>query len=244
MQGLKDPEACFTPPPAAVDTLPGGFDRIITLVRPLTSLETWLKTTNKVDANDYDSEEEAQVEEVDADDLDFQNSQQQSSAAQNRIEYPDELLTVGTDETYRVSCIEELWKPFQSGYEFRLARQMLDSNLSKKAIDEFFNEGLARTPPPVNTSREDSVCFTSAYSYSKLLDDLDPDLSTRSWKIMAVDHVGIGLIEFRYRSIEAMIRNIFKQPAHEPYMVYKPVKEYQYSTSSGYRLLSGLHTGE
>src|SRR5690606_1054627 len=51
MQGLKDPEARFTPPPAPVGTLPGGFDRIIALVRPLTSLETRLKTTNKVDAN-------------------------------------------------------------------------------------------------------------------------------------------------------------------------------------------------
>src|SRR5690606_31993275 len=81
------------------------------------------------------------------------------------------------------------------------------------------------------------------YTLSKLFDDLDPDLNIDSWKIMAVDHVGTGLVEFRYRNMEAMVRSIFKQPSHEPYMVYSLVKEYD-RPDKGYCLLSGIHTGD
>ena len=242
---LVDPSARFTPPPAPVGTVPDGYEQLVQLSRPLTSLETRLKMTNKVIEQDYDSFDEGE----DLDDvsglrpMEIDSENLFSSSAQHQLEYPDNILIIGINETYRRSCFQDLWKPFRSGYEFKLARWMVDANLSKKSIDRFFNKGLARTPPPVNPGKADGVCYTSAYTFSKLLDDLDPDLNIHSWKPKAVEYVGTGLVEFRYCGIEAMIRSIFKQPSHEPYMVYKPIKEYD-GPDKRYRLFSGLHTGD
>lgn len=252
MDRLVDPNIHVNPLPAPVGTVPDGYDQLVQLSHPLTSFETRLKTTNRVEEEDYDSPEE--LEGVDsglamdidtAVDLDTTMDLDMDwlPTAQHQINYPDDVLILGIDETYRTRIIQDIWKPFRSGYEFRLARWFVDANVPKRHIDSFFNDGLARTPPPVTPGGADGESFTSAYTLAKLLDDLDPDLSINSWKIMAVDHVGTGLIEFRYRSVEAMIRNIFKQPSHEPYMVYMPVKDYD-GPDRGYRLLSGIHTGD
>ncbi|RPA70824.1 hypothetical protein BJ508DRAFT_316173 [Ascobolus immersus RN42] len=104
-----------------------------------------------------------------------------------------------------------------SGYEFKLAKWMLDSNLPKVAINRFFNSGLARVPP-LNADNTEGTCFTSAYTLGPLLDQLDPELNIKAWDRAAVDHYGTGLIEFRHRPVDRMIRHIFKQPAHAPYM--------------------------
>src|SRR5690606_37318896 len=268
MEKLASNSARFTPPPAPVGTVPDGYERLIQLARPLTSLTTRITTTNQVDEQDYDSPDEITEDLADDPtgdlaanhmltggvreslglniDLDSRMADiEQLSTAQHRTAFPGDILIVGIDEIYRTDCFQDIWKPFKSGYEFKLARWIVDTNLSKKAIDRFFNECLARTPPPAsaNPGGVEVDCFTSAYTLSKLLDDLDPDLNIDSWKIMAVDHVGTGLVEFRYRSVEAMVRSIFKQPSHEPYMVYSPVKEYD-GPDKGYRLLSGIHTGD
>jgi hypothetical protein len=235
---LVDPNVHFTPPPAPVGTVPDGYDRImVELLRPLTSLETRLMTSNNVEEEDYDSPDEADGTGMDLDELD------PSMAAQHLVEFPGEIIVIGVDEGNRKDCLDltTLWRPCRSGYEFKLARWMMDANLSKQSIDRFFNEGLARIPPP-NADGSEGTCYTSAYTFCNLLDNLDSALNIHSWKPMAVDHVGTGLIEFRYRSVEAMIRHIFKQPSHAPYMIYKPIQEFD-GVEKKYKLLSDLHTG-
>ena len=231
-----DPTTELTPPPAPVGTVPDGYERImVELQRPLTSLETRVTTTNQVEDDDYDS--------LDEDDGDMPVPPMESELhdmgpAQHLVEFPVDVEVVGIDNSARYPAFEALWQPFRSGYEFKLARWMMDANLSKQSIDRFFNEDLARTPPPNHDGTEGN-CFTSAYTLSNQLDKLDSDLAISSWKKWAVDHTGFGLIEFRYREVETMIRHIFKQPSHEPYMVYKPIQEFSDLTKE-YRLLSDL----
>jgi hypothetical protein len=196
-----------------------------------------------VEEEDYDSPDEMDAD-GSAELMDLDDPEDPlMAAAQHQVEFPGEVEVIRDDKDNRNNCLDlkSLWMPFRSGYEFKLARWMMDANLTKQSIDRFFNEGLARTPPP-NADGTEGTNYTSAYTFCNLLDNLDSALSIRSWKIMAVDHVGTGLIEFRYRSVEAMIRHIFKQPSHAPYIVYKPVQEFE-SAEKRYRLLSDLHTG-
>lgn len=247
---LADPNNRITPGSPPVGTVPDGFRTVLALMRPLTSLETRITTTYQEENDDFDSdasaaEDDGQGSHQDQDQprlddhLDTPDEPFNNSPVTRREEYPGELTIVGTDMSERQITLDTLWYPFRNGYEFQLARWMMDSNLSKASIDKFFNLGLAREPPK-NFDDTEGVCYTSAYTLSNILDIIDPDLSITSWKLMAVDHVGTGLIEFRYRSLETMIRHIFKQPSHADYMVYKPVKEFD---SNGYRLVSEMHTG-
>lgn len=240
LEKLVDPAVQVTPPPAPVGTVPDGYERImVQLVRPLTSLETRVTTTNQVEDDDYDSpDEDGSNVEMPVDPI-LMNDK---APALHLVEFPVDVKVVGVDNTTRYPAFNGLWRPFRSGYEFKLARWMMDANLSKQSIDRFFNEDLARTPP-INHDGTEGTCFTSAYTLSNLLDDLDSELHISSWKKWAVDHTGIGLIEFRYREVETMIRHIFKQPSHEPYMVYKPVQEFSGPTKE-YRLLSDLYTAD
>lgn len=224
---------------------------LIGLMRPLTSLETRLRTTNQIDENDYDSDDDSGPTN---DDFVMQTSEPESSsqqeppsapppaATQHLEEYPTEVKEIGIDMSNQSFDLATLWRPFRNGYEFKLARWFMDAMVSKKWIDLFFNDGLAREPPP-NMDGSEGECFTSSYTLCNLLDDLDPDLAPSSWKPWAIDHHGVGLIEFRYRSVEKMIRHIFKQQSHTPYMVYKPVREYT-AADKEYRLFSELHTAE
>jgi len=250
LEKLVDPAVELTPPPAPVGTVPDGYERIMMeLRRPLTSLETRVTTTNQVEDDDYDSPDELEDDDnIDVDMSAFDSVSASASAisdkapAQHLVEFPADVEVVGIDNATRYPAFETLWRPFRSGYEFRLARWMMDSNLSKQSINRYFNEDLARTPPP-NRDGTEGTCFTSAYTLGNMFDDLDSDLGISAWKKWAVDHTGVGLIEFRYRGVEIMIRHIFKQPSHEPYMVYKPIREYSDSTKE-YRLLSDLHTAD
>ena len=225
MEKLASDSARFTPPLALVGTVPDGYERLIQLARPLTSLITRITTTNQVDEQDYDSPDKITEDLANdpigdlADDLaanymltgsmrgplrldiDLDSRMEdveQLSTAQHWTAFPDDILIIGIDEIYQTDCFRDIWKPFKNRYEFKLACWMVDANLSKKAIYRFFNEGLARTPPPAsdNPSGAEIDCFTSVYTLSKLLDDLDPDLNIDSWKVMVVDHVGTGLVEF------------------------------------------------
>lgn len=214
--------------------LPSNFERILHLIHPLTSLDTRITTSIQAQEQDYDSDDQqdpAQDPQV----------PDQTPEPRSRIElYPDEPLVTGTDLSYHAQGKDGLWAPFRSGYEFKLAKWILDSNLPKVAINRFFNSGLARVPPN-NEDGTEGTCFTSAYTLGRLLDQLDPELNIKGWERAAVDHYGSGLIEFRYRPLERMIRHIFQQPSHADYMEYMPYKEFR--TSSGYRMYSEMSSG-
>lgn len=180
-------------------------------------------------------------------DLDGEGVQTQSVGGMDGTfveSYPEEVKVLRVDNSERDTYLdgEKTWLPFSSGYEFKLARWMLEAGIAKTHIQNFFNWGLARTPPP-NDDGSAGSCFASPYSLDKKLDILDPDLGMKSWTTKAVRHEGTGLIEFKYRSVEKMIRHIFKQPHHADYMIYKPVREYD-TAEKQYRLIGDIHTAE
>lgn len=213
------------------------FTRVLHLLRPLTSLVTRIHTSLDLEAADYDSDPEPEPQtsgEAHSHSETDSSPEESQKPPPSRIEhYPTQPTVLRVEES--TPDQEALWYPFRSGYEFKLAKWMMDSNLSKAQIDAFFNKGLARVPP-VNSDESEGTCFTSSYTLGNLLDGLDEDLNIDSWHRAAVDHYGTGLIEFRYRSLEKMIRHIFAQQSHEDYMVYMPYKEFDSAT--GYRIYS------
>ena len=258
---MNDPSVYIAPPPASAragnvaDTYERIFEQLVELEYPITSLATRITTSNLVEVDDYDSADAS--EEENGGDHDMDNSMDSDAimmdvgeipeslglpASQHVEEFPMEVEIVEVDATKRYPVLGDLWRPFRSGYEFKMAHWMLDANVLKVMIDRFFNEDLARTPPRTIEGAE-GTCFTSAHTLGHLLDDLDPALKISAWKIYAINHVGVGLIKFRYREIGSMIHHIFNQPSHEPYMLYKPTWEFS-GPEKGYRLLNNLHMAD
>ncbi|RPA70642.1 hypothetical protein BJ508DRAFT_219118, partial [Ascobolus immersus RN42] len=63
-----------------------------------------------------------------------------------------------------------------------------------------------------------------------------------SWHKYSVKHEGAGYVDFRYREIIDVIRSIFKQPSHAPYIVYTPQKDYREENSVRTRIYSEAYT--
>lgn len=225
------------PTPDGDDITTGRYSRIvIKLARPLTSLETRITTSIQVQNQDFDSDNE---EDVSGASSSSDAAPKEAVKPPNRIEeFPTPVKVLKEDMSAYDISIENIWDPYRGGYEFKLARWMNDANLPKSLVDRFFNEGHAREPP-LNVDGTEGICFTSAYTFDNLLDQMDPDVSINSWERKAVKHHGVN-IEFRHRSVEAMIRHILRQPAHRDYTVYTPIKEFD--GESGYRVYSELHT--
>src|SRR5690606_9540128 len=175
MEKLASDSARFTPPLSPVGTVSDGYERLIQLARPLTSLTTRITTTNQVDEQDYDSPDEITEDLADDPtgdlaanhmltgsmheslrldtDLDSRMADiEKLSTAQHRTAFPNDILIVGIDEIYRTACFQDIWKPFRSGYEFKLACWIVDANLSKKTTHCIVIKGLVRTPPPASAN--------------------------------------------------------------------------------------------
>ena len=219
------------------------FQRVLHLLRPLTSLDTRIKTTLETQDADYDSDPLEEPADIITPVVEIPRrthaDEKEKEVEENglRENYPDTPTIIGEGQTEDSMRGDSPWHPFRSGYEFKLAKWMMDSNLSKVQIDSFFNKGLARVPP-ANADGSAGSCFTSAYTLGQLLDKVDDGLGKDSWDGACVDHPGAGLIEFRYRSLEEMIRHIFKQASHADYMTYMPYKDYHRKT--GYRIYSEM----
>ena len=226
---------------------PSRFQRILHLLRPLTSLVTRITTTTETQDADYDSDPLEQPQDFFTPDPDLPTPSEEDEPTRKAGDteyretfgYEPTIFGEGTPDTRPTR--DSPWYPFRSGYEFKLAKWMMDANLSKSQIDAFFNKGLARAPP-TNPDGSEGTCFTSAHTLGQLLDQVDPDLAMDKWTPVAVDHHGAGLIEFRYRSLENIIRHIFKQASHADYMTYMPYKEYHRKT--GYRLYSEMASAQ
>ena len=248
LAGEASPYIDFAPPVPPAEPTPDGDDVttgryariVIQLARPLTSLETRITTSIQVESQDFDSDNEDEAESASAGASASSSSvKHRAVKPPNRIEeFPTPVTILREDLSAYNITLTNIWDPFRSGYEFRLARFMNDANLPKNLVDRFFNDGLAREPP-LNRDGTEGTCFTSAYTFGNLLDRMDPDVSIHSWQRKAVKHHG-NLIEFRHRSVESMIRHILRQPAHRDYTVYAPIKEFD--SESGYRVYSELHT--
>lgn len=241
---LNNPAVVFPAPPPTADDLDPS--KIFDLHHSLHVNPSRVTTTNEVEDDDFDSDVEGTpLDEQPAGSMDLDDEQKtEETTGSFRVEYPGDIHELGTDNSMRETYLdkERIWLPFKSGYEFQLARWMLDAGLAKTHIQNFFNWGLARTPPP-NEDGTPGTCFTSPYILDNHLDILDPELGPKSWTTKAVRHEGTGLIEFKFRGLERMIRHIFKQPHHADYMIYKPVREFD-SPEQQYRVIGDMHTAE
>ena len=225
------------------------LQRVLHLLRPLTSLETRIQTTLETQDADYDSDPLEVPADIIAPVVETRrhtNADEREKEAETiddglKEHYPDTPTIIGEGQTEDSIRDDSPWFPFRSGYEFKLAKWMMDSNLSKVQIDTFFNKGLARVPP-ANPDGSAGICFTSAHTLGQLLDKVDDGLGKASWGGACVDHPGAGLIEFRYRSLEEMIRHIFKQASHSDYMTYMPYKDFHRKT--GYRIYSEMASAQ
>ena len=228
------------------EDLPSRFQRILHLLRPLTSLVTRITTTLETQDADYDSdplEEPTPASNTAGKRQDSAKEKPNTEEEVSRREFHPKgaPIVTGEGETGNLPTgMDSPWFPFRSGYEFRLAKWMMDANLSKVQIDAFFNSGLARAPP-ANPDGSAGVCFTSAHTLGQLLDEVDEFFSKPNWKKACVNHHGAGLIEFRFRSLEDTIRHIFKQASHADYMIYTPYKDFHRKT--GYRIYSEMASG-
>mgnify|MGYP003546515083 FL=1 len=244
------------PTPPTID----GKDRFSEIVATLDGLlihdtveyHTTLKTTNRIELQDYDSDSGNEApppgENFDMDlgeQGDSGSTSNDDSTTALREEYPTQPIIYGEDQTNRLNFIlkkEQLWEPFANGYSFKLARWMTDARVPNDKVSSFFNQGLARDPPD-DLDGTPGECFTSAHTMNKLLDGLDPEMGLKSWTSKAVAHTGYGNINFFWRDLEQCIRHIFKQPAHEPYMAYMPVKEWD-APDRKYRTFTEMHTAQ
>lgn len=242
---IDDPSTRLPTPPAAEELPVDPFvveREMLKLYPNLDRPGTRIRTTLRIEEFEYDSDGHED------DTNSGENANLDPTTGKKPLRYPTERyprdpIEIGYDGSNREGTLlpERRWHPFRNGFEFKLGRYILDNNLHQKAINDLFNLDLARDPPPDAYGGE-GVCFTSAYTYEKMLDDMDPELSMKAWIRGAVNHPGAGLIEFRYRLLEDMIRHLFKQPSHEKYIVYTPVKEFDQET--GYRVYSDLHTAQ
>lgn len=131
--------------------------------------------------------------------------------------------------------LEDPWFPFTNAHDFKQARWMIQSNLAKTHIDQYFREGLCTT---------DEVSFTSGWTLHRALDRMYPELGEASWKSHdVVTSVGGNTrsIPFYFRNPLACVAYLLKQPCFRDHLFYAPVREYN---QSGERMYSEMHTAE
>ncbi|RPA70644.1 hypothetical protein BJ508DRAFT_316345 [Ascobolus immersus RN42] len=200
------------PPPDEPPVDPYGVEwRMLTLYPNLNRPETRIRTTIRIEEFEYDSDgqdddddhEENGTNSGENANLDSTSGKAKKAPRYPSERYPQDPIEVGYDGTNREGTLraESRWHPFRNGFEFRLARYILDNNFHQKAIDDLFNLDLARDPPRDADGME-GVCFTSAYTYEKMLHNMNEELSMKAWTRGTVWHHGVGLIEFRYRLLE------------------------------------------
>ena len=131
--------------------------------------------------------------------------------------------------------LEDPWFPFTNAHDFKQARWMIQSNLAKTHIDQYFREGLCTT---------DEVSFTSGWTLHRSLDRMYPELGEGSWRshdIVTVVGNTTRSIPFYFRDPMQCVAYLMKQPCFREYLVYAPIREFD---PSGERMYSEMHTAE
>src|SRR5438132_394638 len=73
-----------------------------------------------------------------------------------------------------VRILEHPWYPFLNPHEFKQARWMIESRISKSNIDHYFWNPLCTTS---------NVTFTSSWTLYQLLDSMNSGLGPDSWSV-------------------------------------------------------------
>ena len=168
-----------------------------------------------------------------------------SGTTENEFEhFPIQPTIVGPTPNERkvFHASSSTWAPFANGHEFKVANWIVSNGLTDKAVNEYFNHALARIPSKTPEA-DRGGCFTSAYLLHKILDNLDPEMSPmHTWREGISVYSTDGRADYKFRSAEAMIRNIFRQPVYAEAMIYTPIKEYVGCSQKRFRVFGGPHT--
>jgi hypothetical protein len=123
------------------------------------------------------------------------------------------------------------WYPFNSAYEFRMARYFVLSNASQGNIDSFF----------LHAPSSNGECYyRTARGFIKRLEEMNDILGKASGHHSEVDIWG-AKIPYYYRDPMVIMRYVLGQWAIRESLVYAPVVEHN---ESGERMYGEMHTGD
>ncbi|KAH8145068.1 uncharacterized protein LAJ45_10191 [Morchella importuna] len=123
------------------------------------------------------------------------------------------------------------WHPFNSAYEFRMARYFILSKASQGNIDSFFLHA---------PSSSGECSYRTGRGFIKRLDEMNDILGKASWHHSEVD-IGGEKIPYYYRDPMVIVRYLLGQRAFRESLVYAPVVEHN---ESGERMYGEMHTGD
>lgn len=130
------------------------------------------------------------------------------------------------------------WAPFVNPHDFKTGSWFIRNGATGQMITEGFNSGI------LSPTEEKKVSFSSPYTLKALVDAMEPDMGTKSWKEGRARFFADVKNEwklFYYRDVVKMIQQIFRQPAYKEHLIYSPVKEFN---GKGGRVYSDLHTAD
>ncbi|RPA70981.1 hypothetical protein BJ508DRAFT_336541 [Ascobolus immersus RN42] len=152
------------------------------------------------------------------------------------IKYPNEPDILPGNDRDRLRLrnanpsLENIWKPFSTGQEFRYAKFFHEAGATRRVVDSFFARGLPEAPkigPSTCASvrKEGFNYFTSKKTLLKKFDAIDEDLPPTLWKPKRFEEgrfPGFGAVEYRTRDLETVIRHMLGQGFLEPHFHYVP----------------------
>jgi len=128
---------------------------------------------------------------------------------------------------------------FETAFDFKLARWMIESGIPKTRINDYFNQELF-TP----VAGVPAVGFQSAHTMHRLLNTIDPYLCQAQWQqgsCEVMEGTRKRMACYYFRPDLACIQYLLQQPAYAEGMVYRPIQEYN---DNGERMYSELHTAD
>ena len=129
------------------------------------------------------------------------------------------------------SLLEDPWHPFNSAYEFRIARYFILSKASQSNIDSFFLHA------PVSNGQ---CSYSTGRGFMRRLDEMNDYLGKSSWRHSEVE-IGGQMVPYYYRDPLTIVRFLLGQRAFRNCLVYAPVMEYN---ESGERMYGEMHTAD
>jgi len=124
-----------------------------------------------------------------------------------------------------------LFAPFKTPIDYRLARFFNSTKTSQAKIDQFFKDNLLKALNPTH-----QVQFRSAYTMYKII---DAAACEPSWSSGAVNYPLLKGVGFHYRNIISAVKYLLRQKVYATDMVWGPRQEYD---KQGNRVYSEIHT--
>lgn len=201
------------------------------------------------DSDDSSSEDSSAF---DIDEGELQHTSTQYSEREHGKTYElHEIPEASRPQAAPVDHEKDPWGPFQTEAEFKLARWFVKNNISKGAIEEYF-QLCARFPGVLHGGR-----FSSAHTLLKAVNLMPFGLDPAEWKTGTVrmrleedvinpskDRLNTdadGYVKWHMRDPLKVIQHLLSQTRLDGDFVYEAVKEFD---KDGQRLYSEVHTGD